>query len=127
MDSRLPWILEEAMSNAKESTLLKKFCEEGSRLGMTGADIGPLLAERPEFADCIKADQRKKLVEDFELVAAYQMGRIGAAHSERERLLFEQWMQGHCWKVGNWIGTHYEDMTSRVLFAAWRDRAALGA
>lgn len=73
--------------------------------------------------------------------AAYQMGATGAEPTEYERLLFEAWMRGHCWKVcGEWNGKTYvadsEDggsyvdhgaMLTRQLWAAWRDRAALTA
>jgi len=71
---------------------------------------------------------------------AYQIGAKGAEPTECERLLFEAWMRGHCWKVcGEWDGKTYvsasEDgmhvdhsaMLTRQLWAAWRDRAALSA
>ena len=59
--------------------------------------------------------------------------------SETERLAFESWMRGHSWLVGGvWNGTTYDDrgpsrvssvdvgaMQTRMLWAAWRDRAAL--
>lgn len=70
--------------------------------------------------------------------AAYQMGATGADPTEFERLLFEAWMRGHCWKVvGEWDGRTYiasgerggqvdrGAMLTRQLWAAWRDRAAL--
>jgi hypothetical protein len=59
--------------------------------------------------------------------AAYEMGAIGAPHNEQERLRFEGYMRGHCWKVGTWLPekSYYDDMTTRMLFAVWRDRAAL--
>jgi hypothetical protein len=69
---------------------------------------------------------------------AHDMGKNGAKPTEAERLLFEAWMRGHCWKVtGKWTGETYvhEDehsgfvhphaMNTRQLWAAWRDRAAL--
>lgn len=72
--------------------------------------------------------------------AARALGEKGAPATEEERLLFEAWMQGHCWKVcGEWNGTTYVDddetssyvdpdaMRTRQLWAAWRDRAALAA
>jgi RimJ/RimL family protein N-acetyltransferase len=61
--------------------------------------------------------------------SAHQMGARGAPHSEAERQLFEAYMKGHCWKVGDWIPDKqtYADMSTRVLFAVWRDRAALGS
>jgi hypothetical protein len=61
--------------------------------------------------------------------AAQRMGEHGAPHNEAERLLFEAYMKGHCWAVGTWLPDkgHYDDMMSRMLFAVWRDRAALAA
>lgn len=71
---------------------------------------------------------------------AYEIGanRIKVQPKEAERLRFEQWMAGHCWKVGGtWDGTTYrgaaengdyldpQAMHTRQLFAAWRDCAAL--
>lgn len=71
---------------------------------------------------------------------AYEIGanRIKVQPTEAERLRFEQWMAGHCWKVGGtWDGTTYrgaaehgdyldpQAMHTRQLFAAWRDCAAL--
>ncbi|MFZ9087068.1 MAG: hypothetical protein ACO3C6_11050, partial [Steroidobacteraceae bacterium] len=71
--------------------------------------------------------------------AAFAMGQTGAPSSETERLAFESWMRGHSWLVqGVWNGTTYDDrgpsrvssvdvgaMQTRMLWAAWRDRAAL--
>jgi len=69
---------------------------------------------------------------------AYDMGAKGAPPTERERLLFEAWMRGHCWALcATWDGKQYRSdaeqggdldpraMATRRLFAAWRDRAAL--
>jgi hypothetical protein len=69
---------------------------------------------------------------------AHDMGAKGAEPTEAERLLFEAWMRGHCWKVtGQWNGKTYvheaehpggllpSAMNTRQLWAAWRDRAAL--
>lgn len=73
---------------------------------------------------------------------AYDLGAKGAAPTEAERLLFEAWMRGHCWAVvGEWDGKTYltesekvsyrwtdpHAMSTRMLWAAWRDRAALAA
>lgn len=72
---------------------------------------------------------------------AYAMGAEGAEPTEAERLLFEAWMAGHCWMVeGDWDGKTYVHpaekltrqvwpgaMRTRMLWAAWRDRAALAA
>jgi hypothetical protein len=70
--------------------------------------------------------------------AAFAMGQTGGQPSEAERLAFEQWMRGHSWLVsGEWNGSTYDDrpgregwhdnntMITRMLWAAWRDRAAL--
>jgi len=71
--------------------------------------------------------------------AAFAIGQTGGPPSEAERLAFEAWMRGHSWLVaGKWNGTTYADpqerhssvdvpaMQTRMLWAAWRDRAALG-
>lgn len=71
--------------------------------------------------------------------AAYDLGAKGAPATEHERLLFEAWMRGHCWALcATWNGKEYRSdaeqggdldpraMATRRLFAAWRDRAALG-
>ena len=72
--------------------------------------------------------------------AAYDMGSKGAEPTEQERLLFEEWMRGHCWALcAHWDGKQYasdeetngmvsmQAMVTRRLFGAWRDRAALYA
>jgi hypothetical protein len=58
---------------------------------------------------------------------AERLGATGAPHNEVERLLFEAYLQGHCWQCGDWNHKRqeYEDMWTRVAFALWRDRAAL--
>lgn len=77
-----------------------------------------------------------------DLDAAREMGAKGGPVVEAERLAFEAWMAGHCWKVSpTWNGKEYDDSegdkkrklldplarTTRMLWAAWRDRAALAA
>jgi hypothetical protein len=72
--------------------------------------------------------------------AAAAIGAQGGPPSEAEHLAFEAWMQGHSWPVaGVWDGTTYNGRTkvesdgwfdttamqTRMLWAAWRDRAAL--
>jgi hypothetical protein len=70
--------------------------------------------------------------------AAFAMGQTGGQPSEAERLAFEQRIRGHSWLVaGEWNGSTYDDrpgregwhdnntMITRMLWAAWRDRAAL--
>lgn len=72
--------------------------------------------------------------------AAELMGAKGGSAVDAERLAFEAWMRGHCWKLGaKWTGTEYRSafekdgmvdmhaMRTRELWAAWRDRAALAA
>lgn len=59
--------------------------------------------------------------------AARAMGATGGQVDDAERQAFEAWMMGHHWKPGHWIGGGYTDMTTRMLWAAWRDRAALAA
>lgn len=59
--------------------------------------------------------------------AAFRMGAVGAPHNETERLLFEAYLKGHCWDCGDWDAAkgYYTDQSTRVMFAIWRDRAAL--
>ena len=57
--------------------------------------------------------------------AAFEMGSKGAEGSDEERARFEAWMAGHCWACAPWTGRGYADQTTRVIWAAWRDRAAL--
>ena len=71
--------------------------------------------------------------------AAKAMGETGGTVSDDERLAFEAWMEGHCWSLGaTWDGSGYRSdyesngwpdagaIHTRMLWAAWRDRAALG-
>lgn len=59
--------------------------------------------------------------------AAFELGRgrTEAPATDAERRQFEAWMAGHCWACAPWDGKSYTDMASRMLWAAWRDRAAL--
>ena len=72
------------------------------------------------------------------LADAYVMGATGGPVVDGERLAFEEWMRGHCWALcATWNGTNYVSdceqggsvdghaMRVRMLWAAWRDRAAL--
>jgi hypothetical protein len=72
------------------------------------------------------------------LSAAKDIGAKGSPPSEQERLAFEAYMAGHCWTIeGKWNGTTYVHesensqfwhpgtMQIRMLWAVWRDRAAL--
>jgi hypothetical protein len=71
-------------------------------------------------------------------VAAEAMGAKGAPPNEAERAAFEAWIRGHCWRLSaTWDGKQYRSdaeqggricpdaMRTRMLWAAWRDRAAL--
>lgn len=71
--------------------------------------------------------------------AAHSMGAKGSPAVESERLAFEAWMRGHCWSLSStWNGKEYRSdaeqggnccphaIRTRQLWAAWRDRAALG-
>ena len=73
-----------------------------------------------------------------DIAAAEAMGAHGAPSTEGERLAFEAWMRGHCWALcATWSGTEYRSdaeqdgsfspyaARTRMLWAAWRDRAAL--
>lgn len=70
--------------------------------------------------------------------AAYKMGAGGGPTVEAERRAFEAWMRGHCWALcATWDGEQYRSdseqggnvcrhaMQTRMMWAAWRDRAAL--
>ena len=69
---------------------------------------------------------------------AWDIGATGATVEDGERLAFEAWVSGHCWLLGTeWDGrgcrSEYEvnghichqAMITRMMWAAWRDRAAL--
>lgn len=86
------------------------------------------------------ADTQPLAPTDAELLAAHDMGAKGSLATDRERLLFEAWMRGHCWALSaQWDGSCYRGsaehggyvcpraMNTRQLWAAWRDRAALAA
>lgn len=73
-----------------------------------------------------------------DVAAAEALGATGSPASEPERMAFEAWMRGHCWSLcATWNGTEYRGdaeqgghycpkaATTRMLWAAWRDRAAL--
>jgi hypothetical protein len=72
------------------------------------------------------------------LARAKFIGHEGVPRNEMDRLTFEHWMIGHCWKVvGDWNGSEYvhpsesptfvhpDAMDTRRLFAAWVGRGAL--
>ena len=62
------------------------------------------------------------------LEAAYEMGAKGSPIHPYEQKLFEAYMSGRRWERTNWSDALrcYEDQSTRILYAAWRDRAALG-
>lgn len=130
------------MSGASYSYALK--ADSGYKSSMSGritpeqhgAIVGILgnkdLGQQPAVA------AQEPVARSIDETAAYQMGAKGAEPTEAERLLFEAWMRGHCWKVvGKWDGRSYTApgersgmpdpaaMLTRQLWAAWRDRAAL--
>lgn len=87
-----------------------------------------------QAADCADNAQPATPTTD----AARNMGAKGGQADEAERLAFEAWMHGHCWRLGGkWDGNSYRGkaetggfldpsaMLTRQLWAAWRDRAAL--
>lgn len=97
------------------------------------------LALIAETHDCLDQPEPEEPSDEDRIKAAFAMGQTGAPPSETERLAFESWMRGHSWLVeGVWNGTTYDDrgpsrvssvdvgaMQTRMLWAAWRDRAAL--
>ena len=97
------------------------------------------LALIAEAHDCLDQPEPEEPSDEDRIKAAFAMGQTGAPPSETERLAFESWMRGHSWLVeGVWNGTTYDDrgpsrvssvdvgaMQTRMLWAAWRDRAAL--
>jgi hypothetical protein len=77
---------------------------------------------------------------ELSIAAAHEIGKHGGPVVEAERLAFEAWSRGHCWALcATWDGKQYRSdaeqgcivdpraVTTRLLFAAWRDRAALAA
>lgn len=114
----------------------------------TAALIRQLQAERDLFrretialakdaARCA-ANVQAVSVESPSLAAAEAMGARGGPASEPERLAFEAWMRGHNWALSaTWDGNTYRGcaehgemlcphaIRTRMLWAAWRDRAAL--
>ena len=72
------------------------------------------------------------------VAAAAAMGAKGGHALEGERLAFEAWVRGHGWSLcARWNGEGYvgdleqggavcpQAMRTRMMWAAWRDRAAL--
>ena len=61
------------------------------------------------------------------LKSAREIGEKGVPHSESERLLFEEYMRGHCWKCDSWVASkaEYYDPQQRILYAVFRARAAI--
>jgi hypothetical protein len=94
------------------------------------------------YADAVLAELAPELSPQAELsiAAAHEIGKHGGPVVEAERLAFEAWSRGHCWALcATWDGKQYRSdaeqgcivdpraVTTRLLFAAWRDRAALAA
>ena len=77
-------------------------------------------------------------VEAPSIELAYAIGAKGGVVNDAERVAFEAWMAGHCWPLcAAWNGEGYKCESeqggnlnpgaarTRMLWAAWRDRAAL--
>ena len=58
--------------------------------------------------------------------AAREIGSKGSEKVMDEVAIFVAWSEGHCWPV-EWRGNSFDAHRTRQTFAAWRDRAALGA
>ena len=58
---------------------------------------------------------------------AYDLGagRPVAPSTPKERQRFRSWMRGHCWACAPFRNGEWQNTTTRMLWAAWRDRAAL--
>jgi hypothetical protein len=98
---------------------------QGSK-GKSEADARFVAAMRnatPWLLSALARFSREVTVADAE-----ELGANGAPHSEFERALYEGYMRGHCWEVGEWLPAkeQYADLSSRMTFAVWRDCAALG-
>lgn len=127
-DVEVPVFSEQQMHrHADETHALRT--RDGDFILVRAEDLRAMLA-RP-----VPADAAEPITEQH----AYDMGAKGAPATNAERLLFEAWMRGHCWKVcGTWDGTTYSGsrehadyidpqvMLTHQLWAAWRDRSALG-
>lgn len=61
------------------------------------------------------------------LEKAFEVGKEGVPHSEKERNLFLEYLRGHCWPDGEWNKdtNEYSDRYTRVLYAVWRARGAV--
>lgn len=104
--------------------------EEIQQWGPSGAIAIPLYAA-PVAAAPVDAPS---------IESAHAMGAKGAPANDAERLAFEAWMRGHCWALcATWDGAGYRSdaeqgggycpnaARTRMLWAAWRDRAALAS
>lgn len=114
--------------------MLRAFVNAPSPQLADDADLGDVAAG---IAAAINAMEAEPVA--ISIQAAHNMGANGATPTEAERALFEAWMRGHCWALGGeWNGRQYVStleadgdldpraMQTRQIWAAWRDRAALG-
>lgn len=122
---------------------LKGLAECLRRFASSGYDADSrMLRQWAKEVDAVRAQRQPAapVAAGLSVADAEAMGAKGAPATDAERLLFEAWMKGHCWKVvGAWSGDSYtasdEDGSyvnpqatmTRRLWAAWRDRAALAA
>lgn len=115
--------------NARYDRRISAYNEQIARHRAAMAALNEALAN----AEAASEKSRAPTEED-----AHQMGAYGAEATEAERLLFEAWMSGHCWALSAmWDGSSYRSdaevglnvdpraMATRLMWAAWRDRAAL--
>jgi len=124
-DEPLGWVWERCYSNGGYT---RKFCaleSEARELATDGEALSHPDQVYPFFGRAHGADDAQPVA--ITEAMAEEMGAGDSPHSEPERLLFEAYSKGHCWAVGEWNGRYYVDMSDRILFAYWRDRAALAA
>ena len=106
------------------------------------ANIKPFLSEMLDRLEAAEkeSDEFKRAPSAPSEEAAAEMGANGGHVVEAERLAFEAWMRGHNWSLcATWSGNGYlgkreqggavcpHAMRTRMMWAAWRDRAALAA
>ena len=95
------------------------------------------LRERIAYALPLDCD----LIDAPSVEGARKMGEVGGPAVDSERIAFEAWMEGNFWTIyATWDGKQYataeeaasrgrytsqDAMRMRMMWAAWRDRAAL--
>ena len=119
---------------------IREALENGGEI--TQYQLRALLADLDAVRGVLPEGKRVIVVDDSFDQLIYWVDRAvskGNANSDIQEA-FEAWMAGHCWKVSpTWSGQTYDDSewskarklldplarTTRMLWAAWRDRAAL--